>query len=255
MSILPDMALYRYLSLESFLHLFTSKKVRFSKITSWPDKFEGKSYEMSSRIHTGSRNINPNHIFGSCWTRELDILECHQTPAGLNLDTFQRANQELQQMGSAALWEAYCGRSGVCVKCNISKILCSIASRIENNPHLTLVHQEITYCPGISIRSNTIDALFQKRIPFRHESEYRFIILDNSETELDMDIDIGDIYDFFDEILVCPTQDDNGWITSAIHKHFSPLFKNGHLNMKNGKIYCHRSQLYLPASNELRVVK
>lgn len=159
-----DMPLYRYYSLPAFLHLFGSKRLRFSRYVDWPDKYEGTSYKFSTRIFNDDSAVDINHIFGSCWTLEVDIRECHTSD-----ESYQHACEEIRQHGSGLLWETYCPNSGLRVKTTLGKILNAINIFTANNPNLKLCHRKIEYSSNLYIQKNTVESLFHKRIPFRHD--------------------------------------------------------------------------------------
>lgn len=241
-----DMPIYRYYNLESFMYLIGSRRLRFSRITEWPDKFEGINYTNSEKIINNNPEINLDNIWGSCWTQEVDIRECHSRE-----DDHLNATAEIQNEGSAALWEQYCGNSGVRVKTTIGKILDRLNTFKSDKPHVILIHDKVQYCPGLQIQLNTKDCLFLKRTPFRHECEYRFLLIDKERSQNNIEVDIGDPLVFFDEFLISPTTKRNNWITHTIYQTFAPIFSDMSSNNKNGNNFCRKSQLYEKTSNEL----
>jgi hypothetical protein len=238
--------LYRYYDLLSFLYLIGSKKLRFSKIKDWPDKFEGASYVYSEKIFNSDKQVKIDHVFGSCWTQEIDIKECYDS-----VEDYEKANAEIQEHGSGALWEQYCSSSGVRVKTTLGKILAKIDKFKDGKTGLELIHNKVQYSPGININRDTTDNLFHKRVPFRHECEYRFILIDYNKLEDNVEVSIGDPLDFFDEYLICPTTKNNKWIVNTIYQTLVPTFKDMKVNSKNGNLFCRKSQLYENSSNEL----
>lgn len=240
-----DTPLFRYLNLQSFLLLMGSRCLHFEQITNWPDKFEGSSYKLSSRILFNGNSLPCKNIWGNCWTQEVDIKECHVDEA-----SFIRATNELHKNGSAAMWGSYCVECGVRVKSTLGKVEHAIAHFLDS-ADVDFIYGPVEYVPDWVIKEEPRKALFHKRIPFRYENEYRFLVADKADTFTSVEIPIGDPFDFFDEMLVSPTTDNNWLITDMIYQSIaSSVGLEG--NTKNSEQFARKSQLYNVTSQELK---
>lgn len=240
-----DMPLFRYFNLPSFLFLMGSRCLHFEQITKWPDKFEGSSYKLSSNIFFNELTLPCESIWGNCWTQEVDVKECHADEA-----SFIRANMELYKNGSAAMWGSYCVECGVRVKSTVGKVELAIAKFLDK-ADVDFEHGPVEYVPDLVIKEEPRRALFHKRIPFRYESEYRFLVADKTGKRTSVEVPIGDPFDFFDEMLVSPTTDSNGWITDMIYQSIaSSVGLEG--STKKGKQFARKSQLYSCTSQNIK---
>jgi len=243
---IEETPLYRYYSLESFIYLITSRRLRFSKIKEWPDKFEGINYEYSEKMINNNTEVDTDNIFGLCWTQEIDIKECY-----LDNKIYQEANSKLQRDGSPALFGQYCGNIGVRVKTTLGKIIAKINTHIGSKANITLEHGPVSYFSYFNIRKNTVKSLFDKFSAYRYEAEYRFLLINSCPPEGTIEIDIGDPFDFFDEYLISPATKNNAWMAKALYNACIPVFQNMDVNSKNRKQFCRISQLYGNISEEL----
>lgn len=48
--LLPEILLYRYMSIETFLYLLEFQRITISRITEWPDSYEGTRFEFLKRV-------------------------------------------------------------------------------------------------------------------------------------------------------------------------------------------------------------
>lgn len=238
-----DAPLYRYYDLPSFLYLMASRRLRLSKISKWPDKFEGTSYKFSSRVYRHNE-LSCDCFWGSCWTQDVDVRECHR-----NNESYNRANAELKENGSAAMWGSYCGGCGVRVMSTFGKIK-SIIEDFAGTEKVNFEYGPIEYSSVLRIREERFRSLFHKRTPFRHESEYRFIVVDEGLKLERVEISIGNPFDFFDEMLVSPTTKTNEWLTDVVYQSVVASVGLGG-GAKNGKAFVKKSQLYSLASHEV----
>ena len=69
-----DTPLYRYLSTDSFLHLVEFKRLPFTRITNWPDSFEGSRYTFLSKVHKEDDfpGRGKNDFYAMCWSLQID---------------------------------------------------------------------------------------------------------------------------------------------------------------------------------------
>jgi len=62
--------LYKYLPIEAFLYLYEFERINFTRITDWPDAYEGSRFEFFSNAKKDQRysNRNTDEFYGSWWT-------------------------------------------------------------------------------------------------------------------------------------------------------------------------------------------
>lgn len=236
----PDAALYKYLPLNALLDLIESKTLIMNQITKWPDVFEGGRYKIAAASR--KENHRMNSFYGSSWCTQTERMEDYN-----NENDLISGNKEIITLGSASMWAAYCNGGGARIRTTIGKIL-SIYSEYNIVCH-GKVKYEPAWVPGI-MPHNIIDNLLHKRVCFRHENEYRFII--QSETQVrSKDIDLSD---FIDEVLVAPNTAENAWASRAVYKYITNqnfALQNTAANTKNGSKLCRVSCLYGNISEEL----
>lgn len=250
-----DTEIYKYMSLQSFLYLFQCHKIVFNKISNWPDAYEGGRFDLYKRIYgdINIQDIKIDNLFGCCWTfEEVDSRLFY------NSHEFEKANNELKKLGSAAMWESYCKNGGIRIKTTIRKLL----DVIDNNEkyQFKCYKGKIKYEAASSISINpqktygAISAFFIKRMPFIYESEYRFLLENTSEQNHDtLEFDIENFFDFIDEFLISPSVIPNKWLSRSIYslvvnKTSRPGFG---INKKNDKQFCRISGLYGHISEEV----
>ena len=250
-----ETSIYKYLSTESFLYLTTFHRLIYSRINSWPDSFEGYRFEFLQRIETDPefKTKTKNDFYGSCWSLQTDDICLYDEQKD-----YETAIEELERTGSAAMWESYCKNGGVRIKTSIGKL----NSLFERQLSDCRIFRGNVYYEPAEIWSKTlktpnlISTLFHKRIPFRYESEYRYILV------VDKPIDkrliyavIDDLYDFIDEILISPATQQNKWISRTLCNIGIGISINTHrdtnVNIKNGNQFCRVSGLYSKISSEI----
>jgi len=239
--------IYKYLSIESFLYLLVSKSLLFSKITSWPDAYEGVRFRFMKRVKNVYPKKNIEQFYGSCWSLQIeDSCLYHDN------HEFNQAIEELAKHGSVSMWESYCKKGGVRLKTTIEKLDTLIKKSFSHTKVLRgKVHYETQASWRKAIQSRDwINSLLIKRVAFRHESEYRYILIKKEKTKNKfISLPTGDLYDFFDEILISPSTEENKWISETLFKLSVSLtidIKKGrtNINNKDGKAFSRISQLY-----------
>ncbi len=207
-----DTPIYKYLSTEAFLYLMEFHILRFNSLRSWPDSFEGGMYEHLQRHSKYSKVLEKevSSFVGSCWTLQQEDRRLYT-----NDFQFEAASKELEKDGSSAMWEAYCKSGGARIKTTIRKILDSI---IKHNPELETTRGKAYYEPAATISRNPVSEphalLFKKKVPFRFESEFRFIV-SNADCSV-LNIPVFNFYDFIDEILISPASESKIWISRSL---------------------------------------
>jgi len=233
--------------MESFLYFLLHKEIMFSKLSSWPDAFEGARFEFFKQIENEDEysNKTKDHFFGSSWTLQTENSCCY-----CDSDEHETAEKELREVGSASMWEVYCRNGGARIKTTIGKVETILKQKANNyDCHKGEVHYEPSdYWNRTLTTSNLISKLFIKRVSFRHESEYRFILVANKNTETNqIFFDVASLYDFVDEFLISPAISNNVWISKMLYHYAISESKSKDsvgTNYKNGKNYCKISQLY-----------
>ncbi|MCF8383300.1 MAG: hypothetical protein K9G39_06840 [Chlorobium sp.] len=247
--------IYRYLSLESFLFLLEFKRIPFSKIKNWPDSFEGSHFDFMSRQHkeNHAKHNVISDFYASCWTLQEEPRVLYSTER-----EHKNAVEELKQHGSAAMWQSYCQNGGVRIKTTIGKFV-DICQEYPSG--YTIYHGPVYYAAANSF-SKTIKApdqiytLLHKRVSFRYESEYRFILITDSEKNHSIEtVPTGDLFDFIDEILVSPATETGEWIARTIYHMGLDITidypKRTDINSKDGKRFCRISQLFKRISEDV----
>ena len=247
--------LYRYLSTKLLSYLLRDKRLRFGPVSSWIDRYEGSKYAFIKQAKSAGKDIPQlDKIFGSSWT-----LQTEQESLFDNKKSYQKAIEELQKDGSAAMWESYCKNGGVRIKTTAEKI----SNLIKPPDGYNLIHKTVHYEASsdwsyYNKNKNINDLLFVKNTPYRYESEYRFIIFPNNDPGKQdaIEFSIPDIWDFLDEVLVFPPKTEEDILNAR------DLYKRGwqsivkipehpNINTKNGKTFCRISGLYQEVSPEI----
>lgn len=245
---LPDETpIYKYLSIEAFLFLIEFNYLTFSRISKWPDHYEGARFEFFKEMkvkHKFSKK-NKNDFFGSCWTLQAEESCLYEDPKD-----YQNAIDELQKNGSASMWDSFCKNGGVRIKTTLGKMNTLLEANLNR---ISIFRGRVFYEPEKSwgktlCSSDLISKLFMKRVSFRHEAEYRYILVPNGKIKKpNIIVPIKDLFDFFDEILICPATASSKWITRTLYNiavgiSIRPGYSG--TNYKNGKQFCRISQLY-----------
>jgi hypothetical protein len=68
--------LYQYLSIEKFLYLMVWKRLTFSRITSWPDAYEGFRLDFFKRFLRVPEfaDNKKGDFYGSCWSLQTEDI-------------------------------------------------------------------------------------------------------------------------------------------------------------------------------------
>lgn len=250
----PSTALYRYMSTEAFLYLMVFQRMMISKITDWPDSFEGTRFEFLKKIKDNEFSHNSkDDFYASCWTLQTEERCLYESE-----EQFEAAQEELSRNGSAAMWESYCKNGGVRIKTTLGKIDQLLSTELHNwNIFRGKVYYEPSKSWTMTIHaSSIIKTLLHKRVSFRSESEYRFILIsENTKNLSKISIPIGDLFEFLDEILIAPATSSNKWLSRTLYNiavgvSIAPP-KRTTVNSKEGKQYCHISQLYSKVSETI----
>lgn len=242
--------LFKYISIESFLYLVEFKRINFSRITNWPDAYEGSRFEFFRKINIqdGFSNNTKKDFYGSCWSLQTEEPCLYE-----NQEAYKLAMDELYRDGSAAMWEVYCKNGGVRIKTTLKKLNELFLNGLAKcNVYRGKVFYEPTTSWNKTIKTaDLISLLFMKRISFRHEAEYRYILVsDKHRQESIIDVSTEKLSDFLDEILVIPATSSKKWISRTLyHLGVDISLENGIcINSKNGNQFCRISQLYGPVS-------
>jgi len=251
----PDTRIYRYLSIDGF-DRFRKRGVGLTRISTWPDRFEASDFAFfanAKRLHDPRSKAS---FFASCWTLEREepsLFDCH--------DSYKRAQEELERDGSGSMWEAYCGQGGVRICTTLGKLDQAFLKRLSKakNIYRGRVRYLAADDPRRVLSKNQLEeVLFYKRIGYRHETEYRYV-LHNSEVQSDyITAPIDDYYSFLDEVLVFPLK--NGRtdeIANELHGRGVSIASGPTIgtNTKGPRRFCRVSQLYGLASETIGEVR
>jgi hypothetical protein len=252
-----DTPLYRYLSTESFLHLVEFRRLLFSRIADWPDSYEGSRYTLLSRLHGQTEFLgrNKDDFYATCWCLQTEDARLFTNPAD-----HKNAIEEIQRDGSAAMWESYCKNGGVRIRTTLGKLDKLFQTKATD---CVLYRGQVYYEPAESWTTtikapSLINTLLHKRVSFRHEMEYRYILVpDRAISGPVVAIEIDNIFELLDEILVCPATLRNKWVARILYHVGVDLTINKEndfcINSKregNGQ-FCRISQLYASISETI----
>jgi len=240
-----DTSLYRYLPTESFLFLLNFSRLTFTKISNWPDSYEGSRYSFFRRVDKfeDTQDLDVGNFYASCWSLQQEERCLYQSDK-----EYQDALSELKKNGSAAMWENYCKNGGVRIRTTLGKIRRALSeNEIDGDFFRGRTFYEPENCWKKSM--NTVglaSTLLHKRISFRYESEYRFLISKKENKSRLVYCEIQDLFDFIDEILISPATPNNKWISRTLYRHSVNFGKNNNwcFNSKEGRQFCRISQLY-----------
>ena len=247
--------LYRYLSTEAFLYLLAFRRMMYSKVSEWPDSFEGTRFDFLKKAREDAEfsGILKNYFYISCWT-----LQTEESCLYKDNPTFIAAQEELAKNGSAAMWESYCKNGGVRIKTTLGKVESLFLSKLTN---CKIFRGKVYYEPAdnwaITLQTQSlVSTLMHKRVSFRSESEYRFVFLPESkEGNPRESVHVDDLFEFLDEILISPATSSNVWLSRTLYNIAANLsIQLPHrtcINNKNGEQFCRISQLYKPVSEEI----
>lgn len=248
----PETPLYRYFSTEAFLYFLQFGRVMFSKLSEWPDSFEGTRYEFLKKAREDKEftETEKSDFFISCWT-----LQTEESCLYKDASVFGAAQKELELNGSAAMWESYCKNGGVRIKTTLGKVEGLFQGKL---PGWKIYRGKVYYEPAdnwmMTLQTpSLVSTLMHKRVSFRSESEYRFVLLPTAKVnEPRESVIIDDLYDFLDEILISPATSSNVWLSRTLYNiavgvTIKPPARTC-INNKYGKQFCRISQLYATIS-------
>lgn len=244
--------IYKYLSLLEFLRLTTYKEISFTRVTEWLDYYEGHRFDVIKKANPGRTHSEKclEDFFGCSWTLQEEDPRCYD-----NKCEAEAAIKELEEFGSASMWQSYCKNGGVRIKTTIRKILKIVEPEMNDfEGFIGVVEYEPLRYWGKTLNTPTpalISGLFKKNISFRHESEFRFILVAKDKRKESREyFSIANLYDLIDEILVSPSTAHEEWISQMLHRCGSNIsLQQG--NRKNEKKFCRISCLYGDISAEL----
>ncbi|MFA5242025.1 MAG: DUF2971 domain-containing protein [Sulfuricella sp.] len=243
-----DAKLYRYLSTDAFLSLLGLKKIWLRQVTKWDDAREGMRQEFK-KVQYPDHEFSDKSLdeyFGSCWSLQDDDPRLYSTDEERII-----ANKEIAEFGSDAMWRAYCPSGGVRIRTTQDKLKALFLGGLPNGKLFGgRVHYDAFGSDwGKTFRSPYLAGLFHKHIPFRTESEYRFIFTpDEKIIDAHVGAMIEDKFDFIDEVLVSPATKDLKYRSHALVRLAlgSIKMERGKINWKDGQQFCRISQLYDP---------
>lgn len=234
-----DTPLYKYLSIEAFLYLLHFNELTFSRFASWPDAYEGFRFQFLKELKKDRQfsGFTQKDFLGSCWSLQTEDRRLYD-----NEKAFARAMEDLQINGSASMWETYCRNGGVRIKTSIGKI----DERLQRHHKDFQIFRGAVYYEARTdwqktTKSGLISSLFMKPVAFRHESEYRYILLPNISTgKVVVTVPFGDLFEFVDDVLVSPATKSNKWISRTLYNIVCKIA----IARKHQKQFCKISQLY-----------
>ncbi|OOV87272.1 hypothetical protein [Oceanospirillum linum] len=249
-----DTPIYKYIDKKTFFDYYLNTDqptLLFRNIHEWYDSHEGrikgmlKAFDSKTGIAQETQDIQS--YLGSCWALCTDDERLYDSNIELEL-----ANNELVKFGSDAMWQTYCPEGGVRIQTTIGKLRGILEGFEYLHGRMKYATQRVAV--GRSRTGIKDGALFIKRIPFRHENEYRFIITLPKQTQsLSLQFELMDLVD---EFLVSPKKKqgcDSEQIKKAITKQTSYQLADFHFTVgeRETKPRIRISELYdkvLPAT-------
>lgn len=235
-----DTPLYKYLSVEAFLYLFHFRLLTFSRLASWPDAYEGFRYQFFKEFKRDPQfaEITRNDFWGSCWTLQTEDIRLYD-----NTKEHALAVEDLQRNGSASMWETYCRNGGVRIKTSLDKMNDVLKNNLASFKIFRgkVYYEPVTDWQKTTKTSDLVSTLFMKRIAFRHEAEYRYILVPKtSEKKTMITAPIGDLFEFLDEVLIRPATNSTKWISRTLYNIVAEIA----IARRCRKPFCKISQLY-----------
>jgi hypothetical protein len=155
------------------------------------------------------------------------------------------------------MWEAYCGHGGVSICTTLGKLNQAFSEQPSKSENIYRGHVRYLAAddPQRVVGERELEeVLFYKRIGYRHEAEYRYVLHNSEENSDYISAQIDDYYSFLDEVLVFPLKNDRtDEIANELHCEgvsiaAGPLIST---NTKEGRPFCRLSQLYGLASQTI----
>ena len=181
--------LYRYISFEDFVNLLINNKDRFVRPASWEDKYEGYLFshmetkeEIREIVKEMYNNLCPRNYYA---ISDNYFRMWHSK-------WFAHAQCWSKHAETDAMWRCYAyGNRAIRIRTRDDKLL-NHAKRVldeKNNykVHLKKVSYDLKKKNGLQQQieqmgetESAYESYFHKRSAFRHEGEYRLLIVDNS---------------------------------------------------------------------------
>jgi len=243
--ITKDTVLYKYFSYETFCKFLNEPRLKLVKQTKWDDKFEGHRHNFFQKAYRHDPKAECYRAM--CWTLGIEDPICYGNDSAIH----EAAIKELHEFGHAAMWESYCRSGGVRIKSTYGKLKELLNKGL---PRGEIWAGKVRYEPESLWRSlpgttGLVGQLFIKGVTFRHEAEFRFVLLpDNQECPDDENyLPINNPYEFIDEFLIAPERVKDPWGAKSLYDNCRDRFSTpiyGPTNIKNGVTHCRISQLY-----------
>jgi len=239
-----DTVLYKYFSCETFCKFLKNPSLKFAKPTNWDDKFEGHRHNFFQNAYRDNQKAECYRAM--CWTLGADDPICY----GNDLAVHEAAIKELHEFGYAAMWESYCRDGGVRIKSTYGKLKKML---IKELPSGGIWAGNVRYEPeslwqSLPGATGLVGQLFIKGVTFKHEAEFRFIFLPESqECPEEIYLPINNPYEFIDELLIAPESGRKPWGAYSLYIDCLNTFStpvSGPTNIKNGVHHSRISNLY-----------
>lgn len=82
--------LYKYFSVEGFLYLIEFKRLIFSRITTWPDAYEGSRFELFKKQPDFSKS-SKDDFYGSCWSLQSEDERLYDDNDDMKKENYEAA--------------------------------------------------------------------------------------------------------------------------------------------------------------------
>lgn len=181
--------LYRYISFEDFINLIVNGKDRFVRPASWDDKYEGYTFSYMQSEEDVRRIV-----------KELYCNVCRENYYAVANNFFRMWHSKWFTYAQCwsyhtetdALWRCYSyGNEAVRIRTDTEKLLNHAKKIFPEEEYFSVYLNKVIYdLRGKSILEKQIEQMknsllihetyFHKRPAFKHEGEYRLLIVDNS---------------------------------------------------------------------------
>lgn len=186
------MELYRIISFEDFVNLIFNGKDRFSNRTKWPDEYEGYTYSWLTNTERILKVIN------EIKRRNQDdvnkIVSDISKMWSMGLLTYAQCWTKYSE--TDAMWRCYSyGNKGIRIRTTKRKLISHAKRAFKNDPCKTqVVCDEVKYdlltednaleyqMSQIYGSKKTYEPYFHKRDVFKHEGEYRLLVMNSPNT-------------------------------------------------------------------------
>lgn len=195
--------LWRYMNLHKLIDFISSSELHFSRLDTFPDAIEGVAMStLKRRAYFEGDNKDHYNLTENNDISYEDIKKLHDAVDPIETETSQKkqfVNCWFKgERESIAMWDLYSNSDSialkVCPKSLIKEIEKNASQLIkENGNRINIIGDSVKYLKlnpfeSSSIKKSNSYSGFNKDLAFKHENEYRFLIVALEEWTKDEDI-------------------------------------------------------------------